>query len=57
MDLIEIIRCVDLFERLTTAELDEIIAICHQRRFQKGELLDVEEDIGDEIFIVMEGIV
>jgi CRP/FNR family cyclic AMP-dependent transcriptional regulator len=57
MDLTKIIRGVDLFEGLTSAELDEIISICQQRRFQKGDLLAVEGEIGDEIFIVMEGTV
>ena len=57
MDLTKIIRGVDLFEGLTSAELDEIISICQQRRYQKGDLLAVEGEIGDEIFIVMEGTV
>ncbi len=57
MELKELIRGVDLFEGLTSTELDEIIAICQQRRFKKGDLLVVEGETGDEIFIVMEGIV
>jgi CRP-like cAMP-binding protein len=57
MDLQNIVRGVDLFEGLTSTELDEIISICQQRRFQKGDLLAIEGEIGDEIFIVMEGTV
>jgi CRP-like cAMP-binding protein len=55
MELEKIIRGVDLFEGLTTTELGEIIAICQQRRFRKGDVLIAEGENGEEIFIIMEG--
>lgn len=57
MELKEIIRGVDLFEGLTSSELDEIVAICQRRRFKKGDVLTVEGDIGEDLFIVMDGTV
>jgi CRP/FNR family cyclic AMP-dependent transcriptional regulator len=57
MELKEIIRGFDLFEGLTSSELDEIVAICQRRRFKKGDVLTVEGDIGEDLFIVMDGTV
>ena len=57
MDLKKLIRGVELFEGLTDTELDEILAICQQRRHKKGDLLTVEGEIGKDLFIVIEGVV
>lgn len=57
MDLITIMREVELFEGLTENEIDEILDICQQRRFKKGDHLAVEGDPGNDLFIIIEGMV
>ena len=57
MKLKSLIRGIELFEGLTDVELDEIVAICQQRRYKKGDFLAVEGEIGEDLFIVMEGMV
>lgn len=57
MELRKLIRGVELFDGLTEAELDEIAAICQQRHLNKGDLLAVEGKIGDDLFIITDGVV
>ena len=57
MELRKLISDVEVFYGLTDVELDEIAAICHQRRFKKGDILAVEGEIGSEFFIITEGAV
>jgi CRP-like cAMP-binding protein len=57
MELWTVIRRIELFEGLTKEELNEITTICHERRFSRGERLAIEGDIGDNLFIIMEGLV
>jgi CRP-like cAMP-binding protein len=57
MDIKKIIGSIELFEGLSTSEIDAIIAICQTRRFRRGDLLTVEGEVGNELFIVMDGIV
>jgi len=57
MDLKKLIRGVELFGGLSEPEWDEIAGICQERQFKKGELLAVEGESGDDLFIVMEGTV
>jgi CRP-like cAMP-binding protein len=53
----QIMREVELFEGLTDPEMDQILGICQQRRLKKGDHLTVEGDPGDDLFIIMEGMV
>jgi CRP/FNR family transcriptional regulator len=57
VDLRDVIRGVDLFEGLTNSEYDTIVAICQQREYRNGEIIAVEGEIGEELFIVMDGTV
>jgi len=57
MELRKILRAIDLFEGLSPTELDEIIAICQQKTFHKGDLLATEGEMGEEFFVLMEGLV
>lgn len=57
MNFKNLIREIDLFEGLSDAELGEIISICQQRRFRKGDLLTEEGAVGEDLFIVMDGAV
>ena len=55
MELKKLIRCIELFDGLTDSEIDKIAALCEQRHFKKGDLLAIEGETGEELFIVMEG--
>lgn len=55
MKLTDVIRGVDLFEGLTNTEYDTIVSICKQREYCKGEVIAVEGEIGEELYIVMDG--
>jgi CRP/FNR family cyclic AMP-dependent transcriptional regulator len=57
MELKKIIRSVELFEGLTDDELGLIGAICKERTFAKGDLLAVKGEIGNNLFIVIKGVV
>ncbi len=57
MDIRRLIRGIELFEGLTDEELDEIAAISQEKQFKKGELLAVEGETGEELFIIAEGAV
>ena len=54
MELTDVIRGVDLFEGLTNTEYDTIVSICKQREYCKGEVIAVEGEIGEELYIVMD---
>lgn len=55
MDLIELIRDVEIFRGLTDTELEEIVAICQSRQLKAGENLVEEGDIGEEFFLITKG--
>lgn len=57
MNLKEILKSVELFDGLTDAELEQVEAVCKERRFQSGEVIAKQGEAGDEFFIVTEGFV
>jgi CRP/FNR family cyclic AMP-dependent transcriptional regulator len=57
MDLIAILKRVELFEGLSPKQLEAVAKICHERRFSSGELVTAQGDPADELFIVCEGFV
>ena len=57
MDLIKIFRGVELFEGLTDSELNEIAAISQRRRFKSGDLLTIEGQPGEDLYILISGAV
>jgi CRP/FNR family cyclic AMP-dependent transcriptional regulator len=57
MELKKLLRGVELFGGLTDAELDEISAICQEKRLNRGEYLAVEGKKGDDLFVITEGAV
>jgi CRP-like cAMP-binding protein len=57
MELKKLLRGVELFDGLSDAELDEIGALCQEKRFKKGEYLAIEGEKEDDLFIVTEGTV
>lgn len=57
MELKKLFRSLELFEGLTDSELEEIATICQPRRFKKGDLLAVEGEPGEDLFIITSGTV
>ncbi len=57
MDIKEFFQEVELFNGLSSTELDQIIAICHERVYSKGENLTIEGEYGDEMYVITEGYV
>jgi CRP-like cAMP-binding protein len=57
MDLIPILKRVELFDGLTASQLEAVAKICHERRFNSGELVTGQGDRADELYIVCEGFV
>lgn len=57
MDLLKILRDVELFDGLTNSDLKEISAICEVKHLQKGDVLVKEGEPGQSFFIIAEGAV
>jgi CRP/FNR family cyclic AMP-dependent transcriptional regulator len=57
MDLIEILRDVDLLEGLTDDDLRAVSGLCHERRYAAGEIITHQGEAGNELFIVCDGMV
>jgi CRP-like cAMP-binding protein len=55
MELLELIRSVEIFKGLSEAELKEIVAICQSRELKSGENLVEEGDIGEEFYLITGG--
>jgi len=55
--IIDILRGVELFEGLSDADLEQVAALCQERRLSRGELLVKEGDLGEELFIITDGFV
>ena len=53
----EILRGVELFDGLSDDDLDQVAALCKERKIPRGELLVKEGDSGDELFIITDGFV
>jgi CRP-like cAMP-binding protein len=57
MDLLEILRDVDLLEGLTEGDLRQVARLCHEQRFHAGETITRQGEPGDELFIICDGLV
>lgn len=55
MDINKLIQKIELFEGLTEDEVEKIIGLCQQRRFKNGDLLAIEGEAGNDLFIVTQG--
>lgn len=56
MELLDILQNVELFEGLDTAEIEQISRLCTERNLEKGGLLTTQDETGDELFIITEGL-
>ena len=57
MDLIAILKRVELFEGLAPVQLEAVAKICQERKYASDELVTAQGDPADELFIVCEGFV
>lgn len=57
MDLIAILKRVELFEGLAPAQLEAVAGICHERQYASDELVTAQGDPSDDLFIVCAGFV
>jgi CRP/FNR family cyclic AMP-dependent transcriptional regulator len=55
MELIEIIKQLELFDGLTQDELFQVADICEEKRFHRGDLITKQGEPGEEFYIVTEG--
>jgi CRP/FNR family transcriptional regulator, cyclic AMP receptor protein len=53
VDLINL-NC-SLFDGLSSSELDQVISICHERIYHKNDIIANQGDIGNEVFIIVDG--
>ena len=57
MNLIDVLRGVEVFDGLEEADLEMIASICHQRELAKGDILAEEGELRDDLYIIAEGVV
>src|SRR3990172_1931829 len=56
-DLPSLLRQAELFEGLSSEELQMIAALCQARTYQAGEIIATQGERGDELFVVTQGFV
>ncbi|HBD96684.1 MAG TPA: hypothetical protein DC060_00640 [Gemmatimonadetes bacterium] len=54
-EILEILKCIDLFEMLSDAEFERVIATGELRRFEQGEYLFEAGDPPDSVNILLDG--
>jgi len=57
MDLLEILRDVDLLEGLSEGDLRQVARLCRERRFRAGETITRQGEPGNELYIICDGLV
>jgi CRP-like cAMP-binding protein len=57
MDLLSILGKVELFEGLSPEDLSGVARICTPQTFRSGEMITRQGELGDDLFIVCEGLV
>jgi len=57
MELTKVFKGVDLFEGMSGDEIEKVARICIEKRFHKGGIIAKEGEVGDELFIIMDGFV
>ena len=54
-DVIAALGKVDLFSGIRTEGLERIAAICSEQSFRVGDIVFREGDVGDKLFLILEG--
>ncbi len=55
MDLITLLSSLEIFDGLTEAEIATIATICSPYSQPKNSLLAIQDNLGDDLFIITEG--
>lgn len=55
LDTMLLLHGVPLFERLGPEDLQRLAMVATERRFAPGEALVHEDELGDELFVILEG--
>jgi CRP-like cAMP-binding protein len=57
MDMVQLLRGVELFDGLSDSELARLSHLCREAHFRKGEVITQQGQPGNELYIVREGLV
>ncbi len=57
MDLLAVLGNVELFDGVSPYELKAIARICHERTYITGDVIAAQGEMGDELFVICEGLV
>lgn len=57
MDMVQLLRGVELFDGLSDSELARLGTLCREAHYRKGEVITQQGQPGTELFIVREGLV
>lgn len=57
MDMVQLLRGVELFDGLSDAELARLGDLCREAHYRKGDVIIQQGQPGAELFIVREGLV
>lgn len=52
---IEILKKVPIFSGLSAKDIEKIVAVTHQRKYRKDNIILIEEEAGQTMFILMSG--
>ena len=55
MSVVNILKQADIFDELTSTQLELIGSICSERHYQAGDLIFEENTPGDELYIIASG--
>jgi CRP-like cAMP-binding protein len=55
IDKVDVLKRVPLFSELSRKHLERISEVAHQRSYHKDQVILIEEDIGQTLFILMSG--
>ncbi len=54
-ELVELLEKTDAFARFSTSEIESFLEICHRERYEEDELVFVEGNPGDAMYILLDG--
>jgi hypothetical protein len=57
MELVLVLRRISLFAELAPADLRRVAAIAEERAYAEGDVLGAEGELGDEMHVVLDGVV
>lgn len=57
MEVSNIFRKIELFNGLSSTEIDSIISICHEKVFSAGQIILTQAESSDDMYIITDGFV